>query len=102
MNAETVESVQEIVQRYALSIPCIKEVATLLREALYRMLHLIRLCEDREMEVRGEAFFAHVKQINHLQLRSVQVLRDEGVSEEDTSKLIQHLLSLLEAQEERA
>jgi len=101
MNAETVESVQEIVQRYSLTVPCIKEVATLLREALYRMVHLINLCEDEGLEVRGEAFLAHVKQINHLQSRAVHVLRDVGVSEQDTGKLIQQLVALLEAQESR-
>lgn len=97
---EAVEAAQEIVKKYSLSVPCVRQIAALLSEALYRMIHLVHMCEEGDLELEGSAFLAHVKQINHLQLRAVGILRDEGVSEEDTNVLIQQLMALLEAQDE--
>lgn len=98
METDAVQSVRRIVERYDLSKECMREVAVILREALYRMTHLVSLC-DRDILCTDDAtFVAHVRQINHLQTRAIAVLQEEGVQRHDIDHLVTRLLALFEKQ----
>jgi hypothetical protein len=98
METDAVLSVRRIVERYDLTKECVKEVTVILREALYRMTHLVHLCDGGDLCSDDAAFVAHVRQINYLQMRAIGVLQDEGVTRPDIDHLVARLLALIENQ----